>query len=119
MLSVLGATSLTVANQTTHSISLATLACVSSPTVTGGRFHVDWSTESSFSDLALLGDRARTGLSHRLCLPVEELDHYLQVMKLNSTPTVGYDRAPDRARTVPESIVFTALFSLVFTYLTK
>lgn len=48
-------------------------------TVAGGRLRVDWSAESSLSDLALLGGSTRSGLSRLLSVPFEELDRYLEV----------------------------------------
>lgn len=48
-------------------------------TVAGGRFRLDWSAESSLSDLALLGGTERRGLPRLLSVPFEELDRYLEV----------------------------------------
>lgn len=40
---------------------------------------MDWSAESSLSDIALLGGSTRSGLSGLLSVPFEELDRYLEV----------------------------------------
>ncbi|KAI5086585.1 hypothetical protein C0J45_1096, partial [Silurus meridionalis] len=48
-------------------------------TAAGGRLPVDWTAESSISDLALLGDSTHSGLSRLLGVPFEDLDHYLEV----------------------------------------
>ncbi|KAB5550137.1 hypothetical protein PHYPO_G00050350 [Pangasianodon hypophthalmus] len=57
------------------------MGCVASktPVVAGGRFRVDWSAESSLSDLTLLGSSTRGSLSRLLSVPLEELDRYLEV----------------------------------------
>ncbi|XP_046719666.1 protein FAM131A isoform X3 [Silurus meridionalis] len=57
------------------------MGCVASktPVAAGGRLPVDWTAESSISDLALLGDSTHSGLSRLLGVPFEDLDHYLEV----------------------------------------